>query len=63
MIVFINNKSTKLCQITLGTKRFTRKRKLVLFSVSRCIYILALKMASPWNQHCASCIGTLSFPI
>ena len=20
-------------------------------------------MASPWNQHCASCIGTLSFPI
>ena len=20
-------------------------------------------MASPWNQHCANCIGTLSFPI
>ena len=20
-------------------------------------------MGSPWNQHCANCIGTLSFPI
>ena len=20
-------------------------------------------MASPWNQHCTNCIGTLSFPI
>jgi len=27
------------------------------------IYILALEMASPGNQHCASCIGTLSFPM
>jgi len=27
------------------------------------IYILALEMASPVNQHCANCIGTLSFPI
>jgi len=27
------------------------------------IYILALEMASPGNQHCASCIvGTLSLP-
>ena len=26
-------------------------------------YILALEMASPANQHCANCIGTLSFPI
>jgi len=26
------------------------------------IYILALEMASPGNQHCANCIGTLSFP-
>jgi len=24
---------------------------------------LALEMASPRNQHCANCIGTLSFPI
>jgi len=27
------------------------------------IYILALEMASPENQHCANCIGTLSFAI
>ena len=27
------------------------------------IYVLALEMASRGNQHCASCIGTLSFPI
>jgi len=27
------------------------------------IYILALEMAGPGNRHCASFIGTLSFPI
>jgi len=27
------------------------------------MYILALEMASPGNQHCASCIGTLSLPV
>jgi len=27
------------------------------------IYILALEMASPGNQHCANCIGTLPFPV
>jgi len=27
------------------------------------MHILALQMASQWNQHCASCIGALSFPI
>jgi len=27
------------------------------------IYILALEIASPGKQHCANCIGTLSFPI
>jgi len=27
------------------------------------IYILALKTASPGNQHCANCIGTLSFSL
>jgi len=26
------------------------------------IDILALEMASPGNQHCANCIGALSFP-
>jgi len=28
----------------------------------KCIHILALETASPGNQHCANCIGTLSFP-
>jgi len=27
------------------------------------IYIIALEIAIPENQHCANCIGTLSFPI
>ena len=27
------------------------------------IYILALEIASPENQHSANCIGTLSYPI
>jgi len=27
------------------------------------INILALEMASPGNRRCASCIGTLSFPM
>jgi len=29
----------------------------------KCTYIFALNAASPRNQHCASCIGTLSFPV
>jgi len=33
-----------------------------IFSL-KSFYILALEMASPGNQHCATCIGTLSFPI
>jgi len=28
--------------------------------VEKCIYISALEMASPGNQHCASCIGTMA---
>jgi len=31
MIIFINNKSTKFCQITLRIKRFIHKRKVVPF--------------------------------
>ena len=27
------------------------------------VYILALEMAKPRNNHCANCIGTLSFPM
>ena len=32
------------------------------YFIRKYIYILALEMASPGNQHCANCIGTLSFP-
>jgi len=31
-----------------------------LYFIGEYINILALEMASPGNQHCASCIGTLS---
>ena len=31
MIIFINNKSTKFCQITLRIKRFIHKRKVIPF--------------------------------
>jgi len=37
-----------------------------IFYLKNDTYILALEMASPRNQHCANCIGsigTLSFPI
>jgi len=29
----------------------------------KCNDILALQMASPGNQYCASCVGTLLFPM
>ena len=35
----------------------------VYFIWKKNIYILALEMASPENQHCANCICTLSFPM
>ena len=34
-----------------------------IFWFVKYIYILALEMASPGDEHCASCIGTLSFPV
>jgi len=36
MTIFINNKSIEFCQITLRIKRLVHKRKVVLFSASRC---------------------------
>ena len=33
-----------------------------VYFIWKIIYILALKIASAGNQHCANCIGTLSFP-
>jgi len=35
MIIFINKKSTKFCQITLHIKRFIHKRKVDILSASR----------------------------
>ena len=35
----------------------------LVYYIWKYIYILALEMASPGNQHCANCIGTLLFPI
>ena len=38
--------------------------KLHLFILyDKYVYILGLEMASPGSQHCANCIGTLSFPV
>jgi len=38
MIIFINNKSTKFCQITLRIKRFIGKRKGVPFFLPHSVY-------------------------
>jgi len=34
-----------------------------MFYLKEYICILALQIGTPGNQHCANCIGTLSFPI
>jgi len=34
-----------------------------VYFIEKYIYILALEVASPGNQHCANCIGKLSFPM
>jgi len=39
------------------------KKSLPYILFGKYIHILALEMASQGNQHCANCIGTLSFPI
>jgi len=53
ILVISNHSSTRLL--------FLQKRFRTLSE--NCTYILALEMASPGNEHCANCIGTLSFPI
>jgi len=35
--------------------------KIASIYLKKYFYILALETASPGNQHCANCIGTLSF--
>jgi len=42
---------------------FDKVASVYLFLFEKYIYILAMKMTSLENQHCADCIGTLSFPI
>ena len=32
-----------------------------LYFIWKNIYVLALETASPWNRHCANCIGTLAY--
>ena len=45
------------------TGQMAVKRVCVCVYLKQYIYnILALEMASPGNQHCANCVGTLSFP-
>jgi len=39
------------------------KKLLPYILFQKCVYILALEMASPGNQHCANYIGTLLFPM
>jgi len=45
------------------TKRHSQFFLYAAILYEKYIYILSLEMASPGNQHCVSCIGTLSFPI
>jgi len=47
--------------ITVSECCLTKLLPNILFEKYICM--LALKMASPGDQHCANCIGTLSFPI
>jgi len=35
----------------------------IYFISKKYVNILTLEIANPGNRHCASCIGTLSFPI
>ena len=61
--VFLKLKSAfwKFQTITVSECCLIKLLPYILFD--RYIYILALEMASPGNQHCDNCIGTLSFPV
>ena len=60
-----DNKHWKLFVIkqSNGCKFMPKRTKIPKLAVGLYINILALEMASPGNQHCASCIGTLSFRV
>ena len=65
MIIFINNKSTKFCQITLHIKGFIPQRKVVLFSClmvyinvsCECLFrvISVVLGAGSRESHCFPC--------
>jgi len=38
MIIFVNNKSTKFCQVTLHINKFIHKRKVVPFFLRYSVY-------------------------
>jgi len=42
---------------------FDRTASIFMYFISKNIFVLALEMVSPGNQHCANSIGTLSFHI
>jgi len=46
--------------VTVSECCLTKLFSYILFE--KYIYMLALDLASTGNQHCANCIGTLSFP-
>jgi len=46
--------------VTVSECCLTKLFSYILFE--KYIYMLALDLASTGNKHCASCIGTLSFP-
>ena len=43
--------------------QYKKVQKLLPYILFEKNYILALETASPGNQHCANCVGTLSFPL
>jgi len=55
MLAISNHNSSERCLIKLPPWD--------IFIWKKYIYILALKMANPGNQLCASCIGTVSLPV
>jgi len=60
--IIINNTVSLFFKTVISILLFSNQLLLcILFE--KYVHILALEMASPRNQHCANCIGTLSFPI
>jgi len=54
LVVISNHNSFRVLLDKIASVYFVGKKTFIF---------LALEMASAGNQHCANCIGTLSFPI